>query len=195
MNRSQSTGQLVETLRSAIKDDVLANINPDNHATLEQVFHSILESDFREIADPTKPGMIQMDYMTELCELNGEFLLQLMDMSNISESEFVKQSRALALEEPDENIFEPGDEGNRGTNPIHRRRAPRALKLLFTDGINEYIGFEHTHLLCIPSDALPGSKILLKGPMVIRRGLIFLEERNVQPIRLVRTSSTTATSG
>ena len=54
------------------------------------------------------------------------------------------------------------------------------LKLELTDGKNTIIGMEYTPIACLNTKIIPGSKIMLNGPLRCINGVLFLEPKNVK---------------
>lgn len=56
----------------------------------------------------------------------------------------------------------------------------RMLKLYLTDGVQEITGIEYRTMRNLSCDITPGCKILLKGPVDCRRGMVLLTENAVE---------------
>jgi len=55
----------------------------------------------------------------------------------------------------------------------------RMMKLIFTDGVNDYQGFEENRLFKVSSFEV-GDKWLIRPPVEVRRGLLYLKSENVE---------------
>ena len=62
-----------------------------------------------------------------------------------------------------------------------KAKTQRLMKFLLTDGMKEIIGMEASPLRDIDFDnLLPGTKFRLYGPIIVRRGIWFIEPGNIE---------------
>lgn len=119
------------------------------------VFYTFLNTDIAESSEP-------LDFIKNV-------------RSNIGPS-FIIENRAILQINEVVDISQPKDSRNKFETTIKG-----TLKLLLTDGINTIIGITKKPINNqIKPSSDPGSKILLKPPVIVKYGIAFLSNDNIQ---------------
>lgn len=119
------------------------------------IFNIFLNTDIEQSSEP-------LDFMNEICtkgivdfEINDRAILQINEVVDVSLPKYLRSRLEVQ---------------RKGT-----------LKLLLTDGVNEIIGITKAPIDCqINPASNPGSKILLKPPIIVKYGVMFLSNDNIQ---------------
>lgn len=128
-----------------------------------EVYKQWLFLDFRDIETPSLPPNIKQ-WKNNL--LQGNFCLQMLCVADISKPKYyqlqkIRNTTAMALEEDSSDT-------------------KRMLQITLTDSVNEINALEYTPIPALKVSLIPGTKIRVIGPVMVRRGKLMLEERNVK---------------
>ncbi|XP_046989742.1 recQ-mediated genome instability protein 1-like [Schistocerca americana] len=129
-------------------------------------------ADLREISPGCLPPNLALQKKTVL---TGKYSLQVESMCDIAKS-FYSQLQAIR-NVPLENV-KATEKQKESWEPS----AKRVLQLMLCDGVQEIKAIEYKPVRALDQQIVPGFKILIIGPVDCRRGIIMLEERNLQLI-------------
>lgn len=102
--------------------------------------------------------------------VNGTFCLQMQCIYDVAKPKYwqlqrIRDSNTLkSLIQQDKEITD----------------SKRMLQMTLTDGVQEIDAIEHSHISALNINLKPGTKVQITGPLTVRRGKMFLEERNVK---------------
>ncbi|KAK0181701.1 hypothetical protein PV327_003964 [Microctonus hyperodae] len=146
----------------------------DEADILSLIIHQWLLSDLREINNERGylPKNIQQQ---KLLTLPGNYMLQIEKAYDISTSKYKQLEKIRNVS--NENI--EVTDAEKSQQPIPKTR--RMLNLYLSDGIQDIIAMEYKPIPSLKK-VVSGYKIMIKGPVVCRRGVILLEEKNIRMI-------------
>ncbi|KAK4884820.1 hypothetical protein RN001_001091 [Aquatica leii] len=146
--------------------------NPNMNYNLETLHSTVyaqwLLLDLRDVEIPILPPNIaqQKKYM-----LNNTFCLQLLHIKDISQPKYQQ------LQKIRNSSLLINASINQEFKPIVTPK--RMLQMLLTDGVQEVEAIEFKPIQILNVNMKPGTKIRIKGPVVVRRGQIFLEANHI----------------
>ncbi|XP_046969732.1 recQ-mediated genome instability protein 1-like [Vanessa cardui] len=162
-----------------------------NHMIVDQEWLSecvnhLIENNFNEdeIKLQTKEQWL-LNNLTDVCpgclpqnlksrvkiELNGQYVLQINALVDIGSSAYQQHLKLQKVNT--ENI----EATTRFEDKISNHRM---IKLYMTDGVQEVTGIEYKPMRNLSLDVIPGSKVLIKGPVECRRGMFLLTENCIE---------------
>ncbi|XP_071439724.1 recQ-mediated genome instability protein 1-like [Hetaerina americana] len=105
--------------------------------------------------------------------LNGKYAVQVEYVINIGAPAYSQLliERRVSTENCDATVKKPES---------WEPKAGRVLKLSIFDGVQELVAMEYSPIRELNNNLIPGTKILIIGPVRCRRGIIMLEQRNVK---------------
>ncbi|XP_014361460.2 recQ-mediated genome instability protein 1 [Papilio machaon] len=127
-----------------------------------------LLNDLKDICPGSLPQNLRNQQKTTL---TGRFVLQVnacVDIGTPAYQQYLKLQKVNT-----ENI--EATINNDEKIPSHRM-----IKLYLTDGVQEVSGIEYRPMRNLSCDITPGCKLLLKGPVDCRRGVMLLTEPNIE---------------
>lgn len=133
----------------------------------KKVYEQWLLLDLRDVDLPILPPNLNTHVKFSL---TGTYSLQLMYVIDIAKPKYwqmqkIRNSTALLKNDLEqENVIS----------------THRALQLVLTDGIQEIKAIEYKYITCLNKKLVPGMKMLIIGPLTVRRGQILLEENNLK---------------
>ncbi|XP_071503893.1 recQ-mediated genome instability protein 1-like [Diadema antillarum] len=136
------------------------------------VYEQWLDSDLSEIALPCLPSGARTD---QKMELQGNFALQMNSVQDVSTPAYAQLVKLQGRE--NENVSVSAE-------PVSQRKfepkANRLLMLTLTDGSHTIQAMEYQMVPTLNLQLTPGTKILLSGKMMCRRGVILLTPAHVR---------------
>ncbi|KPJ02509.1 RecQ-mediated genome instability protein 1 [Papilio xuthus] len=118
------------------------------------------------------PGCLPQDLRSQpKTTLTGRFVLQIIacvDIGTPAYQQYLKLQKVNT-----ENI-------EATINHDEKIPSHRMIKLYLTDGVQEVSGIEYRPMRNLSCDITPGCKLLLKGPVDCRRGVMLLTEHNIE---------------
>ncbi|XP_050347554.1 recQ-mediated genome instability protein 1-like [Nymphalis io] len=118
------------------------------------------------------PGSLPSNLKSEvLTELKGQYVLQINALVDIGSSAYQQHLKLQKVNT--ENI-------EATTRFDEKISSHRMIKLYMTDGVQEIVGIEYKPLRNLTLDVIPGSKVLIKGPVECRRGVLLLTESCIE---------------
>jgi len=150
------------------------NINP-NTSNFQVLFDFVAQqwllADFQQLKIKSLPANLKNSPVVKLDE---NYLLQVAYIINVGLSAY---SQHLRISKGQENNSEVTAE-----EKIYSKWEPRSKRMLLlhlTDGTQEIQAMEYVFIPQLNLDIIPGSKILIKGPVECRRGVFLLRPNNV----------------
>uniref|UniRef100_A0A0C9R6I6 RecQ-mediated genome instability protein 1 n=1 Tax=Fopius arisanus TaxID=64838 RepID=A0A0C9R6I6_9HYME len=132
-------------------------------------------SDLREISD--KKGCLPKNLGQQKCTtLPGKYILQVEKGYDISTPKY-KQLETMRKVSNENDLVQEGEQ-----TQFWEAKSKRMMQLFLTDGIQDISGIEYHRIRFLKDMILPGFKIMIKGPVECRRGVILLDESNIQEI-------------
>lgn len=154
-------------LESCIKWYRDQNSNYTQKELQKKVYEQWLLLDLRDVDLPILPPNLNTSVKFSL---TGTYSLQLMYVVDIAKPKYwqmqkIRNSTALLKNDLEqENVV--------STN--------RVLQLVLTDGTQDIKAIEYKYISCLNKKLVPGMKMLIIGPVMVRRGQILLEETNLK---------------
>lgn len=142
--------------------------NITTQALQNKVFEQWLLLDVRDVNVPTLPS--DLSTKTHYI-LAGNYSLQIMQVVDISKPKLWQIQKIRNTNILTRGIQQDCDMAGTGK---------RMLQLSLTDGIQQVEAMEYKPIKDLNFNLTPGIKILLKGPVTVRRGRIMLESKNVE---------------
>ncbi|CAF4928453.1 unnamed protein product [Pieris macdunnoughi] len=127
-----------------------------------------LLNDLKDICPGSLPGNLKDQHKTTL---NGRFILQInavVDIGTPAYQQYLKLQKVNT-----ENI----DATTKFEEKVSNHRM---IKLYMTDGVQDVTGIEYRPMRNLSCDITPGCKVLVKGPIECRRGMMLLTEGSVE---------------
>ncbi|XP_075980257.1 recQ-mediated genome instability protein 1-like [Anticarsia gemmatalis] len=127
-----------------------------------------LLNDLKSICPGSLPSNLKSQHKTVL---NGRFVLQInsaIDIGTPAYQQYLKLQKVNM-----ENV-------EATTNYEEKISSHRMIKLELTDGVQEISGIEYRPMRNLSCDITPGCKVLIKGPVECRRGMLLLTESAVE---------------
>ncbi|GBP56444.1 RecQ-mediated genome instability protein 1 [Eumeta japonica] len=127
-----------------------------------------LLNDLRDICPGSLPRNLKS---VRKLELSGKFVLQItsaMDIGTPAYQQYLKLQKVNT-----ENIE---------ATTVYEDKVPahRMIKLNLTDGVQDISAIEYKPMRNLTCDITPGCKILLKGPVICRKGILLLMEDKIE---------------
>ncbi|XP_078494524.1 recQ-mediated genome instability protein 1 [Ciona intestinalis] len=137
-----------------------------------QVYGQWLDTDLSDLEQPTLPDEILLEkYM-----LRGKYCLQINSLLDISQS---AHSQLLKLQNK-ENSNTTVSAETQATQKPWEKKASRMLMLQLTDGVTNIQAIEYQTIPTLNETLPPGIKVLIKGPVLCREGVIMLSPRHIE---------------
>lgn len=158
-----------EWLKSCVGWFKTENAGCDIGQIQEFAYNQLLLADLCVVGQGCLPPTVSEARSTKLL---GKYFLQInyvLDVGNSVYSQFqnLRKKSFINLEvtEEKQEAWEP--------------RANRMLKMEITDGVSVVYGMEFSPIRKLSVNIVPGAKILIKGPVECRSGVIMLQEKHV----------------
>eukprot|EP00105_Crassostrea_gigas_P014938 XP_011431787.2 PREDICTED: recQ-mediated genome instability protein 1-like [Crassostrea gigas] len=133
------------------------------------VFEQWLLADLREIGSKCLPDQIAS---TQKFQLNGVFALQVDSMVDVGKPYYGQLQKVQGSESRNVEVTaEPA--------PPWEPKPTRMMMLTMTDGDITVQGMEYKPISCLSGQMKPGCKVLVKGSVLCRRGILMLMTDNV----------------
>lgn len=139
----------------------------------QQALEQWLQTDLRSLGTPSLPAAVSEAVKTEL---QGNICVQLDSLQDVSQPAYVQLQRLRGRERAN-------DEVGAVTQVTQRpwEAAPtRMLMLQLTDGVRSVEAMEYKPVPQLNISLPAGTKLLLKGPITCRLGVLLLGPQNVQ---------------
>ncbi|XP_032797856.1 recQ-mediated genome instability protein 1 [Daphnia magna] len=110
-----------------------------------------------------------------LVNLTGNYVLQLMSVLNIGQSAYSQHTKITKGLESNSEVS--------ADKKIPSKWEPKNRRMLLldlTDGSQSIQAMEYTPIHHLHLDLIPGTKVLVKGPVECRRGVILLRSNNIE---------------
>ncbi|XP_015604983.1 recQ-mediated genome instability protein 1 [Cephus cinctus] len=134
-------------------------------------------NDLREIN--TENGIFPSNLVRqEITTLTGTYNVQMDKMYDISVSKLKQIHEIRNVSNFNLEVTEAQNNESRDWNP----KPKRMYQFFLTDGIQDVIAIEYKPLRQFKDVLLPGIKLMIIGPVVCRKGVILLEEKNIKEI-------------
>ncbi|PNF37706.1 hypothetical protein B7P43_G11460, partial [Cryptotermes secundus] len=127
-------------------------------------------ADLREMGQGCLPLNLNVIMMTIL---PGKYALQVERIQNVGQSAYTQMQEIR--KQVNENV-EIGATLPQTWEP----RPTRMLQLSLCDGVQNIKGIEYRPLMSLSEQLLPGCKVLIVGPVECRRGILLLEQHNLE---------------
>ncbi|XP_066603087.1 recQ-mediated genome instability protein 1-like isoform X2 [Prorops nasuta] len=108
--------------------------------------------------------------------LPGAYILQVDKMYDIGAPKYKQLEKIRSISTANIEVTE--SENAKPWEPVKKRM----YQLFLTDGVQDILAIEYSELNFSTVTLLPGYKLLIKGPVRCRRGVILLEQKNFQEI-------------
>lgn len=152
-------------------------INSENEGNIqsqkqvnELVFEQWLLSDLHELGTQCLPQQLKD---ASKYQLNGTYALQIDSMVDISQSCYSQLQKVKGTENANAEVS--ADDTHKPWEP----KPSRMLMLKLTDGTTDIQGMEYRQITCLDSKIHPGCKILIKGSILCRHGMLMLKGDNL----------------
>lgn len=133
------------------------------------VFEQWLLADLREIGSKCLPDQIAS---AQKFQLNGVFALQVDSMVDVGKPYYGQLQKVQGSESRNVDVTaEPA--------PPWEPKPTRMMMLTMTDGDITVQGMEYKPISCLSGQMKPGCKVLVKGSVLCRRGILMLTAENV----------------
>lgn len=133
------------------------------------VFEQWLLADLREIGSKCLPDQIAS---TQKFQLNGVFALQVNSMVDVGKPYYGQLQKVQGSDSRNVDVTaEPA--------PPWEPKPTRMMMLTMTDGDITVQGMEYKPISCLSGQMKPGCKVLVKGSVLCRRGILMLTADNV----------------
>lgn len=133
------------------------------------VFEQWLLADLREIGSKCLPDQTAS---TQKFQLNGVFALQVDSMVDVGKPYYGQLQKVQGSDSRNVDVTaEPA--------PPWEPKPTRMMMLTLTDGDITVQGMEYKPISCLSSQMKPGCKVLVKGSVLCRRGILMLTAENV----------------
>ncbi|XP_003426939.1 calponin homology domain-containing protein DDB_G0272472 [Nasonia vitripennis] len=154
--------------------------NPTHEEIITFVINQWLLCDLREINN--EKGCLPRDLSNKKCTtLSGKYILQMDKLYDISQSKYKQLEKIRNVSS--ENV-EATENENKQDDKMQNwePKSKRMLQLFLTDGIQDILAIEYKPIRFLKDSLFPGFKLLIKGPVICRRGVILLEETNISEV-------------
>ncbi|KAF7997330.1 hypothetical protein HCN44_005607 [Aphidius gifuensis] len=149
------------------------NTNASDNETITFITTQFSLSDLREICN--EKGCLPKNLGQMTCTtLPGNYILQMEKAYDISTSKYKQLEQIRKISNANIEITE-----SEQTQPWEPK-SNRMMQLFLTDGVQDVIAIEHKSIRTLKENILPGFKVIIKGPVTCRRGVIMLEESNFE---------------
>uniref|UniRef100_A0A8D8YCA4 RecQ-mediated genome instability protein 1 n=1 Tax=Cacopsylla melanoneura TaxID=428564 RepID=A0A8D8YCA4_9HEMI len=151
----------------------------NNHSSLNElhnfVFDQFLLADLRDVQLNCLPTNILEQ---EKSMLTGKYTLQVDSIQDVSQSCY---SQIQTIRGTGKNLNVENQDArsrNHAEGDYSNTRGSHMMKLNMTDGVHQVYGMEYETLSQIRSGFIPGCKVVISGPIEVRRGVFFLKAQN-----------------
>ncbi|XP_048258382.1 uncharacterized protein LOC124141421 [Haliotis rufescens] len=150
--------------------------NPGSDVSLQslknQVYEQWLMSDLREL----KMGCLPLELLeARKIEISGIFALQIDSAVNVGSSFYSQGQKIKGTENPNAQVS-----GEDTRQPAWEPKPTRMIVLKLTDGVSDVKGMEYKPVAALTPFITPGTKMLVKGQVLCRHGMLMLGPENVQ---------------
>ncbi|XP_063049543.1 recQ-mediated genome instability protein 1 [Engraulis encrasicolus] len=139
----------------------------------QQTLEQWLQTDLRTLDMPSLPANLGQELKTEL---QGNVCVQLDSMQDVSQPAYTQLQRIKGSDCANDQI---GAE-TQATQRSWQANPTRMLLLQLTDGVRGVEAMEHKPVPQLNTGLPPGTKLLLRGPIACRLGVLLLGPQNVQ---------------
>ncbi|XP_014210225.1 uncharacterized protein LOC106640646 [Copidosoma floridanum] len=155
-----------------------------SNASQEEIITFVMNQwalyDLREINN--EKGCLPRGLAQQKCTtLPGKYILQMDKIYDISQSKYkqLEKIRNVSIENVEATEREnTQDDKFQNFEP----KSKRMLQLFLTDGVQDVIAIEYNPIRFLKDTLFPGFKVMIKGPVICRKGVILLEETNIMGI-------------
>uniref|UniRef100_A0A8D8ZJ06 RecQ-mediated genome instability protein 1 n=1 Tax=Cacopsylla melanoneura TaxID=428564 RepID=A0A8D8ZJ06_9HEMI len=154
-------------------------VGENNHSSLNElhnfVFDQFLLADLRDVQLNCLPTNILEQ---EKSMLTGKYTLQVDSIQDVSQSCY---SQIQTIRGTGKNLNVENQDArsrNHAEGDYSNTRGSHMMKLNMTDGVHQVYGMEYETLSQIRSGFIPGCKVVISGPIEVRRGVFFLKAQN-----------------
>lgn len=137
-----------------------------------QVYEQWLLADLHELETQCLPPEV---LTAQKFELQGAYTLQIDSIVDVGVSFYSQQQKLTGSENA--NVHVNADEP---TQKPWEAKPSRMLMMKITDGTHNVQGMEYRSISCLSPQTTPGSKILVYGTVLCRRGILMLRESNIK---------------
>ncbi|CAH1799278.1 unnamed protein product [Owenia fusiformis] len=146
--------------------------NLSEQAVQDMVFEQWLVSDLAEIgANCLPPCLAQADKLM----LEGTFSLQMNSVLDVSVPVYTQLQKLKGTENANTLVS-----ATQPTQPPWEAKPSRMLMLQLTDGEQEVQGMEYKPIRDLNTNLTPGCKMVVKGPVLCRKGVMMLTANNLR---------------
>ncbi|XP_062854691.1 recQ-mediated genome instability protein 1 [Trichomycterus rosablanca] len=138
----------------------------------KQVLDQWLLTDLRDLVHPVLPARISEAQKTEL---NGCYCLQLDSLLDVSQPAYSQLQRLRGSDCTNEEVTAV----TQATQKPWEAKPTRMLMLQLTDGVQNLEGMEYRPIPALNANLPPGTKLEVKGRVVVRLGVLLLKPENV----------------
>lgn len=137
------------------------------------VFEQLLHSNLNDIRTSCLPSSI---FTSDKVTLTGSYLVQLEELKDISQPAYSQLRKITGSENANVTVqAEPREGPARWEGKI-----TRMLKLSLSDGVNKVSAFEYELVPALNISLLPGTKLVISGPVECRKSVLFLTRKSVR---------------
>ncbi|XP_014226553.1 recQ-mediated genome instability protein 1-like [Trichogramma pretiosum] len=160
-------------------------INDHENATQKEIITFVINqwllSDLREINNDH--GCLPRNLANQrVTTLPAKYILQMDKVYDISQSKYkqLEKIRQVSTENVDATENENAIQEDKFS--AWEPKPKRMLQLFLTDGLQDVLAIEYKPIRFLKDNLYPGYKVLIKGPVICRKGVILLEENNITEI-------------
>ncbi|GMT11117.1 hypothetical protein PFISCL1PPCAC_2414 [Pristionchus fissidentatus] len=137
----------------------------------EQWLHS-------NLSDTSFPVLESIDTTARKFQVDQPLVLQITSLVDVGSS-LLSQFNKLTYEFVDNTGFDV-DFGEKKEDNLYQAKPSRCLMLTLSDGERELKGMERRHIPSLSLLTSPGCKIVLRPPLICRKGVFLLTSSNIQ---------------
>ncbi|KAJ8673454.1 hypothetical protein QAD02_004716 [Eretmocerus hayati] len=151
--------------------------NPAQEEITAFVKDQLLLNDLRETSN--EKGCLPRNLSNQkLITLPGKYMLQMDKMYDISVSKYKQLEKIRNISSENVDATENENATHEDKFQAWEPKPKRMLQLFLTDGVQDVLAIEYQPIRFLKDTLDPGCKVLIKGPVKCRRGVILLEESN-----------------
>ncbi|XP_011504250.1 PREDICTED: uncharacterized protein MAL13P1.304-like [Ceratosolen solmsi marchali] len=155
--------------------------NPTQDEIIAFVMNQWVLCDLREVNNEN--GCLPKNLTKQKCiTLPGRYILQMEKMYDISTSKYkqLEKIKNISSDNIETTEKENGLQEDKFQN--WEPKSKRMLQLFLTDGVQDILAIEYKSIKSLKDNLYPGFKLMIKGPVTCRRGVILLEEANISEV-------------
>ncbi|XP_074650576.1 recQ-mediated genome instability protein 1-like isoform X2 [Tubulanus polymorphus] len=135
------------------------------------VYEQWLETDLQQLNSSSFPLNLSKD---DKCNLNEKYCVQINSMRDAGVSAYSQLQKLKGTENENEQVSAAP------TQTSWEPKASRMLMMCLTDGNQQVFGMEYKPIPQINLNLPPGTKLLLKGNIICRHGVLMLTRDNIE---------------